>query len=160
LKWALDATVAKQGVFDLVFHPHGWIRAEQINELIDHAVNNYGKRVKFLTFREALERLNKNLLAGQTLRDASGLDHGVRIVDLNRDGYLEAVVGNGELRQTRIWSPADKLWTTTDFPVELVAKVSDGAQRETGCRFGIGPEGRVWLLARDESRGGCWEFDG
>ena len=38
-KAALDATVIKQGVFSLVFHPHGWIRNEQIVELIDHAVD-------------------------------------------------------------------------------------------------------------------------
>ena len=32
------ATVIKQGVFNLVFHPHGWIKNEQVVELIDHAV--------------------------------------------------------------------------------------------------------------------------
>ena len=57
LKLALDATVVKQGTFNLVFHPHNWIRSEQIIELIDHAVDRHGKKVKFLTFREALERL-------------------------------------------------------------------------------------------------------
>ena len=30
LKAALDATVLKQGVFNLVFHPHGWIKTEQV----------------------------------------------------------------------------------------------------------------------------------
>ena len=68
-KAALDATVIKQGVFNLVFHPHGWIRTEQVVELIDHAVTKHGKKVKFLDFREAQERLNKNLLGGQPLRD-------------------------------------------------------------------------------------------
>src|SRR6185312_1597119 len=33
LKAALDAVVAKQGVFNLVFHPHNWIKPEQIVEL-------------------------------------------------------------------------------------------------------------------------------
>jgi putative membrane-bound dehydrogenase-like protein len=170
LKLALDATVAKQGVFNLVFHPHGWIRAEQINDLIDHAVSRYGRRVKFLTFREALDRLNKNLLAGQPLRDSfpdrntsisdSGFDHGVRILDLNADGYVDVVVGNRELRQTRIWSPTTNSWTTNGFPVDLVAPFPGGAPRPTYARFGIGPEGRVWLLARHKPSGGLWEFDG
>ena len=68
LEKALDATVIKQGVFSLIFHPHKWIQPSQINELIDHAVAKHGRRVKFLTFREAQERLNKHLLAGQPLR--------------------------------------------------------------------------------------------
>ncbi len=58
-KAALDAVVIKQGVFCLVFHPHDWIRPEQVNEFIDHAVARHGKKVKFLTFREAEERLNE-----------------------------------------------------------------------------------------------------
>src|SRR5262249_758758 len=36
-KAALDATVIKQGVFCLVFHPHGWCTQEQLIDLIDHA---------------------------------------------------------------------------------------------------------------------------
>ena len=52
MKHALDAVVIKKGVYPLVFHPHGWIRSSQIIEIIDHAVKNYGKRVKFLTIRE------------------------------------------------------------------------------------------------------------
>ena len=38
MKAALDCVVEKQGVFNLVFHPHGWIKPEQVVELIDHAV--------------------------------------------------------------------------------------------------------------------------
>src|SRR5262245_26350115 len=49
LNAALDITVLKQGVFNLVFHPHGWIKAEQIVEIIDHAVARHGRKVKFLT---------------------------------------------------------------------------------------------------------------
>ncbi len=72
LKAALDCVVIKQGVFNLVFHPHGWIRNDQVIELIDHAVTKHGRKVKFLTFREALERLNKNFLGGHPLRDNKG----------------------------------------------------------------------------------------
>ncbi|APZ91951.1 neutral/alkaline non-lysosomal ceramidase N-terminal domain-containing protein [Fuerstiella marisgermanici] len=69
-KAALDITVHKQGVFNLVFHPHGWITAEQVVELIDHAVQKHGKKLKFLTFREAAERLNQSLTNGKSLRQA------------------------------------------------------------------------------------------
>src|SRR5579872_2436012 len=72
LKAALDITVLKQGVFNLVFHPHGWIKAEQVVEIIDHAVSKHGRKVKFLTFREALERLNRNVLGGHGLRTERG----------------------------------------------------------------------------------------
>src|SRR5690606_38240193 len=61
-KAALDATVIKQGTFNMVFHPHGWIKNDQIVELIDYAVEKHGKKVKFLTFKEALERMEKHLL--------------------------------------------------------------------------------------------------
>ena len=40
----LDCTVIKQGVFNLVFHPHGWIESEQIVELIDYAMRSTASR--------------------------------------------------------------------------------------------------------------------
>ncbi len=94
MKAALDAVVLKQGVFNFVFHPHGWIKAEQVVELIDHAVAKHGKKVKFLNFREAQERLDKNLLAGQPLRKENGQDNGVRLIDINRDGFMDVVAVN------------------------------------------------------------------
>ena len=72
LKAALDGVVLKKGVFNFVFHPHGWIRSEQVVELVDYAVKKHGRKVKFLTFKEALDRLNKNLLKGKSLRRADG----------------------------------------------------------------------------------------
>jgi len=63
----LDVTVRKQGVFTLVFHPHGWMSSGQFVELIDYGVAKYGRKIKFLNFREEQERLDKNLLAGQRL---------------------------------------------------------------------------------------------
>lgn len=65
----LDICVLKQGAFSLVFHPHGWITAEQVNELIDHAVQKHGKKVKFLNFREVADRLN-TAFGKTTLRTA------------------------------------------------------------------------------------------
>ncbi len=102
---ALDLTVQKQGVFSLVFHPYGWSTPEQHVALIDYAVQKYGKRVKFLTFREAHERLTKHLLGGVPLRADDGGDNGVRLLDVNNDGFMDVVIGNDKVRQTRIWRP-------------------------------------------------------
>ena len=68
-KAAIDLTVAKRGCFSLVFHPHGWIKPEQVVELIDHAVATHGTKVKFLNFRETAERLNRAYCGGRTLRE-------------------------------------------------------------------------------------------
>ena len=131
MKAALDAVVIKQGIFNLVFHPYGWIKHEQVVELIDHAVTKHGRKVKFLNFREALERLNKNLLAGQPLRAADGEDNGVRLIDLNADGDVDVVIGNEQLGKRGFWSPAEQCFATTDFPVRLV-NVVDGRRRDVG----------------------------
>ena len=68
-KAAIDLTVAKRGCFSLVFHPHGWIRPEQVVELIDHAASTHGPRVKFLNFREVNDRLSAVYCGGKTLRE-------------------------------------------------------------------------------------------
>jgi hypothetical protein len=130
-----------------VFHPHGWIRSEQVVELIGHAVEKHGPKVKFLTFREAQDRLDRHLLAGQPLRDERGGDNGVRLLDLNADGYLDVVLGNERLRRTRIWSPEESRWRETGFPTSLLTEV----------RFGMVGDPVVLRLA-DESVG--WRFDG
>src|SRR5262249_20078570 len=136
--------------FCLVFHPHGWIRNEQVVELIDHAATKHGKKVKFLTFREAQERLNKHLLGGQPLRAADGRDNGVRLLDLDNDGYMDLVIGNKNLPQTRRWSPKSCTWITSDFPISLV---------NAGAHFGIvRSDGHVSLLVRNESITGAWHF--
>jgi putative membrane-bound dehydrogenase-like protein len=105
-KAAIDATVIKQGVFCLVFHPHGWMQNEQVVDLIDHAVSKHGKKVKFLSFREAEERLAKNLLSGQPLRDPkTGANNGVRLTEGTGNGYRGVQIDNKNLRQIRNWVP-------------------------------------------------------
>lgn len=121
---ALDAVVIKQGTFNLVFHPHGWIRNDQIVELIDHAVAKHGKKVKFLTFREALERINQNLLHGRPLRAPDGSSKHVQLRDLDGDGRLEVV-------------PAASTVDSSELAARLPAGVSllDAAGRDAGLRF-------------------------
>jgi len=113
-KALLDATVVKRGVMTMVFHPYGWSTPEQFVELIDHATKTYGKRVKFLTFREAEERLTKNLGDGVALRDTNGADSGVRLVDLNGDGYLD-VLFTGSHR-ARVWNVREGNWSDAPYP--------------------------------------------
>ncbi|MEX0586904.1 MAG: PVC-type heme-binding CxxCH protein, partial [Pirellulales bacterium] len=137
MKAALDAVVIKQGVFNLVFHPHGWIRAEQIVELIDRAQKKHGKKVKFLTFKEALERINKNLLAGQSLRDKKGEDNGVRLLDIDNDRHMDVVIGNAALRQTRVWRPQAKQFHAAPFPEQILGGSNTPSILVTAVRFGI-----------------------
>ncbi len=183
MKAALDATVIQQGVYTLTHHVDRWIRSDQVVELIDHAVKMHGTKIKFLNFREVNERLTENLLGGVPLRAANGQDNGVRIADLNADGYMDVAIGNESVRQTRIWSPEKSEWVTSDFPVPLV--IPSPAQRggglgrgmernspqitdqptpnrhDAGVRFGIlQKNGHASILVRNEKDAGLWHFDG
>lgn len=108
-KAALDCAVIKKGVFCLVFHPHGWIKNDQVVEFIDHAVAKHGKKVKFLTFKEALERLEKNLLAGERWRNISQtLRIEVKLHDANDDGLLDITIFKGKFNRQGMWSAEGK----------------------------------------------------
>jgi putative membrane-bound dehydrogenase-like protein len=189
LEAALDATVIKQGVFDLVFHPHGWIKSEQIVELIDHAMTKHGMKVKFLTFREAQDRLGENVIGlrphrrvgektklsellesqdpfaesriwRQGLRDSSGLNNGVRLMDINNDGFMDLVVGNENLKQTRIWSPKIKGWRLGKFPHSIVSGNKD-RPGPVDVRFGLlRSDGYPMVLLRDRKGvAGIWQCE-
>lgn len=176
MKRALDATIIKQGVFNLVFHPHGWIRAEQVVELIDYAEKTYGKRVKFLNFREALERINKNLLTGSPIA-GRGEEFGVRLLDLNNDGYMDVLVarefarGGSEdiVKTSRIWMPLTKQWMEIEFPALLTHINKAEGTQSRGVRFAIlHKSGLVSALRLDKHVGGTltnsygrtgWTFD-
>jgi putative membrane-bound dehydrogenase-like protein len=147
MKSAIDVTVLKQGGFFFVFHPHGWIGSNQVVELIDHAVAKHGKNVKFLSFRECQERIDKNMLGGHPLRAENGTDNGVRLIDLNDDGFIDVVIGNEKVKQTRIWSPKTNSWVAGDFPVAIDGKT----------RFGlVSSSGNVSVLKPDAA----FTFDG
>ncbi|MDP7049186.1 MAG: FG-GAP-like repeat-containing protein [Verrucomicrobiota bacterium] len=160
-KAAIDATVLKQGVFNFVFHPHGWVKNTQMIDWIDHITENHGNKVKFLNFREARERLTKNLLGGQPLRAENGQDNGVRLLDLNNDGFMDAVIGNEQLQQTRLWNPQAKRWKTAAFPFQLVQTDADGKRTDAGARFGVlQASGNATILISNGKTSGVWHFDG
>lgn len=156
-KAALDATVLKQGTMTLVFHPWGWSSSQQHVDFINYAQTKYGKRVKFLNFREALERLEANALGGQSLRAGNGKDNGVRLLDLNNEGYLGVVIGNDKVRQTRVWSPQARQWIINDFPTSII----NADNSDAGVRFGIIQRNGYpsAIVANQKTRGG-WNFDG
>ncbi len=158
---AIDATLIQQGIYTLCHHAGRWIRSDQVVALVDHAVEKYGKKVKFLNFREVNERLTANLLGGVPLRAANGEDNGVRVLDLNADGYMDVVIGNESVRQTRLWSPVDRQWVTGEFPVRLVETDAAGNRRDAGVRFAVlQKSGSASLLVRSEKQAGLWHFDG
>jgi len=161
MKAAIDAAAIKQGIYVLTFHPGAWIRAEQVIELIDHATKQHGRRIMFLNFREAYERLTENMLGGQPLRAANGQDNGVRVLDVNNDGYMDVVIGNEHVRQTRIWSPETNRWVVTGFPVEIVSPDAQGNRQDMGVRFGVlQKRGYASFLVANEKVAGLWHFDG
>jgi putative membrane-bound dehydrogenase-like protein len=145
----LDATVKKQGTMNFVFHPHGWIDNTQIVEFIDYAQATYGKRVKFLTFHEALDRLNKNLLNGHPLRDPkTGADNGVRLLDVNGDGYMDVVIGNATAKACRTWDAGKQAWTETPFGFDAKA-CHFGALGDAVVAMADTAEGpQVWLVGQ------------
>jgi hypothetical protein len=141
-KAALDCTVIKKGVFNMVFHPHGWIKAEQIIELIDHAVEKHGKKVKFLTFKEAHDRLQKAVCRGDKWR---GSAESVFLLDVNNDGYLDIVDLRTRAGKTYLWDPELSLWTVAQGPEGLGLQILLGG----GVRFGVlGQEAKTSLVAR------------
>lgn len=159
MKSALDATVIKKGMFNLVFHPHGWIRNDQVIELIDYAHKKYGKRVKFLSFKDCVDRINQNLLVDQPLRSpSSGEDNGVRIADVNDDGFLDVVIGNENKKTIRVWQPTQQQWLSN--PHEVTFTSADGQRRiNHGAQIGrLTPESTFSILVNHDQEQATYDF--
>ena len=161
-KAALDTTVEMRGLMTLVLHPHGWSDPAQIIELIDYSVAKYGKRVKFLNIREALERIEKNAFLGAPLRNPkNGGDSGVRLLDVDGDGYMDVLTGNGDKHITRVWRPKTGRWHEAATPSPLVLPDGDGRQVDTGPRFGIlrGEKGATLFTTSHSFNAWTWHDD-
>ena len=160
LKAAIDIYAVKKGTFSLIFHPHGWIRNTQLVELIDHAVKNHGRKIKFLNFDEAAERIRVNLLSGQTLRGDQGTGNGIRLLDLDGDGFMDVLIGNSKLSRTRLWSPKDSSWKESPLPVKLIEKPKEKGGIDAGVRFGIlRRDGAASMICRSRGQAGGWHFE-
>jgi len=156
---AIDATVLKRGIVNVVFHPHGWIRSGQVVSIVDRVQEKYGKRVKFLTFRECVNRINKNLLLGQPVRAAGGGDNGVRTIDLNGDGFLDVLIGNENRQAVRIWQPEKEAWLDSDSPLQLTRSGAAGERIDLGVKFGfLDRSKRVSAIVNNETEQAVYEF--
>jgi putative membrane-bound dehydrogenase-like protein len=153
---ALDAIVLKQGVMTVVFHPHGWIKPEQIVEFIDYAATKYGRRVKFLNFKEAQERLNGNAHGDLALPSASAGDRGVRLADLNSDGFMDEMIGQQgpqtSVLVTRVWNNTAKRWSQT---FAFASRTPFGGFMPNSVEFGALNQKPIALDARLRR---AWEF--
>lgn len=92
---------------------------------------------------------------------ANGQDNGVRLLDLDNDGFLDVVIGNEHVRQSRVWNPERLAWDVAEFPTPLVEIDARGQRRDAGVRFGRwDADGKVGALVRNENASGVWQFDG
>lgn len=149
-KRALDIVVFKQGLHTICFHPHGYSLPESIAGFVDYADRTYGRRVKFLNCREILERLTRYALAGTPLRSTAGADNGVRLLDVNGDGFLDVVIGNSQRQITRVWQPNERRWRETPLPVSLVSEARF---------FTAAADGRAGLAIATARANGVWHFE-
>jgi polysaccharide deacetylase len=160
---ALDCTVLKQGVMTMVFHPHGWIRNDQLVELIDYAVEKHGKKVKFLTFKEALEKLNKNHLKGTPIRQqkvAKGFSYTIAVrqsIDVLGDGN-PIRVGNADNVIGR--NVRGKLVPLAfGMPPGASLSITDGQGRDFGLRFlDLNGDGKLDIIFSNEKEYGIYLF--
>ena len=109
-------------MFNLVFHPHGWIKNEQVVELIEYADKKYGKRIKFRSsawIDQQTPSVDQPIRAPET-----GSDNGVRLVDVNEDGFLDVLIGNESNRTLRLWKPNVMNWQDTEHGIQFTSSTS------------------------------------
>ena len=152
-KAAVDATVAKQGAVSLCFHAGNWMRNTQMVEIVDHANRIHGKKVKFLNMREMHMLMTQHLLAGNPIRKPDGSDNGIRILDVNNDGFMDVIIGNSKARICRVWKPKAQQWHETPFPVEITPAARFGVVSRSGetALLVTGKDGRntFWIYHED-----------
>jgi hypothetical protein len=164
-KRAVDHSVQRQGVCPLVVRLEKGDSSAELIEWIDYAVATYGTRVRFLTIREALERLETQLLDGQPLRAANGQDNGVRLLELNADGFLDVVIGSEKFGRTKVWQPSATgragTWSVFEFPTRFLQVDRHGRHYDAQVRFGVVQEnGWPTVAVSTSSTRRAWDFAG
>jgi len=179
MKAALDLVVHKKGVYNFIFHPHNWIQNTQVVDFIDHAQRKHGGKVKFLNFREALDRLNQNLLQGRPLRDEKGGDNGAQLADLNNDGYLDVSWTKDGQTEARVWDNEASQWSPLANAAEALqahreatepqfdekqlpphAQRFDDQGRDAGLRFvDLDDDGQLDVVFSNDEHYGIYLFD-
>jgi len=119
--------------------PDQSLPSTSVAKVIEDAISKYGNRILFLTYSECLERLNANLLDTHSLRNANdGSDSGIRIVDIDDDGFMDVLCGGDGQRFTKRWNPATSSWSYSSCPGIIIPNVG-GAAATAGqvAQFGI-----------------------
>ncbi len=158
-KRSLDIIVAQRGVMTICFHPHGYIRSEQLVAFVDYADKTYGKKIKFLNCREILGRITKNAGLGEPLIDREGGDNGVRYLDANADGFMDVLIANRNKRVSRIWNRDARRFDDAPFPLERLDSKTHFFTADRNGSAGIAREGdggiETWRFVD-----GGWEGSG
>jgi len=156
---AIDATVLKRGIANVIFHPQEWLRSEQLVHVVDRIQEKYGKRVKFLTFGECINRINQHLLLGQPIRADKGGDNGVRMIDLNSDGFLDVLIGNENRQIVRLWQPEKGAWLDSDSLLQFTRNSASGERIDLGVKFGFLTRSKnVCAIVNNEIEKAVYEF--
>jgi peptidoglycan/xylan/chitin deacetylase (PgdA/CDA1 family) len=167
-KAALDCTVIKQGVMTMVFHPHGWIRNDQMVELIDYAVAKHGKKVKFLTFKEAEVRLRTHRPIVHQRRILQSKAKDLKDVKWHRGSDNVDVLGNGNPLHFGTFQDEAVVsiqsmgkWVRLPFRLPPGAKLSitDGGGHDYGLRFvDLNADGKLDIIFSNEKEYGIYLF--
>jgi len=163
----LDCAVIKKGVFCLVFHPHGWIRNDQIVELIDYAIKKHGKKVKFLSFRDAAKLLDVSAWKEKIMleREPRNLAWGARTqtsLDIHGDGqpaYLMASIDDKD-KQYYLERGIGKARARLPFSLPTGAKIVSFTGEDRGLRFiDLDGDGKLDIIFSNEKEYGIYLFN-
>jgi len=61
-----------------------------------------------------------------SIADGSTVAHGVRLLDVNADGFMDVVIGAANHPLTRVWQPKEQGWSETKTPANFVSFGDDG----------------------------------
>src|SRR5205823_3917465 len=102
-------------------------------------------------------------LANQPLRNSASGDNGVRILDVDNDGYMDVVIANDRSQSTRVWAPRTQSWSEMPLPSTGGARID--ALSATFAVLGEAAAGPTSLVAparaeNSKPRWRGWDFDG